>query len=264
MRVSEQPEPNWESDVEMEARLSGDICEFTQHVVKACALDSASIFLCDRMGDKPQLSYLYHTGISEEVKHIYHSNAVFHDDPFTDPRLQERPDRVDDDGVLAGSDTRVGNIAQVSGRYWQFMYHYGIDVVGASTRRLMPGVYSTIGFHRKRATKHRGSVPMAQLDQLAPRLQDMVASHMLRDLLDRANGLSTFRSSYFRRTDAASATPLSKREQEVTDLVCEGKLNKEIAFITGLSEYTVENHLRRIYAKLSIHNRSSLVALMRR
>ena len=140
MRVSEQSEPNWESDVEMEARLSGDICEFTQHVVKACALDSASIFLCDRMGDKPQLSYLYHTGISEEVKHIYHSNAVFHDDPFTDPRLQERPDRVDDDGVLAGSDTRVGNIAQVSGRYWQFMYHYGIDVVGSSTLRLIQGV----------------------------------------------------------------------------------------------------------------------------
>lgn len=250
--------------MEMNVRLSGGICDFTRHVVESCDLDSASIFLCDRVSDKPQLSYLFHTGISEEVKEIYHSKAVFEHDPFTDPRLQEQPDRVDDDGVLVGSDQRVGCIAKPSSQYWQFMYHYGIDVIGASTRRLMPGIYSTIGFHRKRAVKRPAPVSMPLLNQLAPRLQDMVAGHMLRELLDKANGLSTFRTSYFKRTEAASSTPLSPRETEVAQLVCQGKLNKEIAYSTGLSEHTVENHLRRIYAKLSIHNRSSLVAYMTR
>ncbi|MFT3965723.1 MAG: helix-turn-helix transcriptional regulator [Sphingobium sp.] len=248
--------------MEIDRQLASGICDFTRHIVQACELDSASIFLCDRMSDQPELSYLFHTGISEEVKDIYYSNAVFHDDPFTDPQLQEQPDRVEDDTILPGSDRRVERIAGPSSRYRQFMYHYGIDVIGASTRRLMPGVYSTIGFHRKCATAHKKPVPMQQLDQLALRLQDMVAGHMLREILDKANGLSTFRTSYFKRTDAASSSPLSRRESEIAHLVCQGKLNKEIAYLTSLSEHTVENHLRRIYAKLSIHNRSSLVAFM--
>lgn len=248
--------------MEIDRQLGSGICDYTRHIVEACDLDSASIFLCDRMAEKPELSYLFHTGISEEVKDIYYSNAVFHDDPFTHPELQEQPDRMEDDSILPGSDRRVESMAGPSSRYRQFMYHYGIDVVGASTRRLMPGVYSTIGFHRKRAATHKGPVPMQQLDQLSLRLQDMVAGHMLREILDKANGLSTFRTSYFQRTEAASSSPLSPRESEIAGLVCQGKLNKEIAYITSLSEHTVENHLRRIYAKLSIHNRSSLVALM--
>lgn len=248
----------------MNVRMSEGICDFTRQIVESCDLDSASIFLCDRVSHRPQLSYLFHTGISEEVKEIYHSKAVFQHDPFTDPRLQERPDRVSDDGVLSGSDRRVETIAKPSSDYWQFMYHYGIDVIGASTRRLMPGIYSTIGFHRKRAVKRIDAVPMPLLNHLAPRLQDMVAGHMLLDLLEKVNGLSTFRASYFKRADAASSTTLSPRETEIAELVCLGKLNKEIAFEVGLSEHTVENHLRRIYAKLSIHNRSSLVAYMSR
>ena len=54
----------------------------------------------------------------------------------------------------------------------------------------------------------------------------------------------------------------SARETQVARLVCEGRRNKEIAWIASLSEYTVENHLRLIYQKLGIHNRAALVARM--
>ncbi|OPY73658.1 MAG: Transcriptional regulatory protein LiaR [Syntrophorhabdus sp. PtaU1.Bin058] len=51
---------------------------------------------------------------------------------------------------------------------------------------------------------------------------------------------------------------LTRRELEVTVLVCEGFKNSEIGEKLFISEYTVENHLRSIYEKLGVKNRTSL------
>ena len=49
---------------------------------------------------------------------------------------------------------------------------------------------------------------------------------------------------------------LSEREQAVLLVLCEGKSNKEIAFDLRISENTVENHLKHIYAKLNVRSRT--------
>ena len=52
---------------------------------------------------------------------------------------------------------------------------------------------------------------------------------------------------------------LSNREQEVINLLLEGKSNKLIAASLGISESTVEFHLKRIYAKFQVASRMELV-----
>ena len=52
---------------------------------------------------------------------------------------------------------------------------------------------------------------------------------------------------------------LSNREQEVVNLLLEGKSNKLIASSLGISESTVEFHLKRIYAKFQVSSRMELV-----
>ena len=52
---------------------------------------------------------------------------------------------------------------------------------------------------------------------------------------------------------------LSKREREITQLVCEGLSDKEIARQLHLSGGTIRAHLHRIYQKLAIDNRTMLV-----
>lgn len=49
---------------------------------------------------------------------------------------------------------------------------------------------------------------------------------------------------------------LSEREQEILDLLADGQSNKSIASRLYLSVRTVEGHLARIYAKLSVHSRT--------
>ncbi len=52
---------------------------------------------------------------------------------------------------------------------------------------------------------------------------------------------------------------LSKREQEVVQLLLEGKSNKLIASALSVSDRTVEFHLKNIYAKFQVSSRIELV-----
>jgi DNA-binding CsgD family transcriptional regulator len=51
----------------------------------------------------------------------------------------------------------------------------------------------------------------------------------------------------------------SKREKEVTELLLEGKSNKQIALTLGISASTVEYHLKNIYKKLQVNSRTEAV-----
>ena len=53
---------------------------------------------------------------------------------------------------------------------------------------------------------------------------------------------------------------LSKRQQQVAELLMQGRSNKQIAMDLSVSENTVEFHLRNIYAKLQVHSRTEAMA----
>jgi transcriptional regulator EpsA len=72
---------------------------------------------------------------------------------------------------------------------------------------------------------------------------------------------------------AAAATPaapvkplahtldLSEREAEILCWVALGKTNPEIGSILDISEYTVKNHLQRLFKKLNVTNRAQAVSI---
>jgi len=51
-------------------------------------------------------------------------------------------------------------------------------------------------------------------------------------------------------------TSLTRREWEVLELVAEGKGNREVAELLCISVNTVEQHLKHIFVKLQIRNRT--------
>lgn len=54
---------------------------------------------------------------------------------------------------------------------------------------------------------------------------------------------------------------LTKREHEVFVLLSEGLQNKEIACKLHIAPHTVEQHLKHIYQKLEVRNRTEAIAL---
>ena len=57
-------------------------------------------------------------------------------------------------------------------------------------------------------------------------------------------------------------TMLTSRQRELVDLAVEGLPDKAIALRLAISEHTVGNHFRAIYAKLGISRRSQLITLL--
>ena len=59
--------------------------------------------------------------------------------------------------------------------------------------------------------------------------------------------------------DRENLASLTKREIEVLELVSTGHRNKEIAGHLGIREVTVEVHLRNVFTKLEVHDRTAAV-----
>ncbi len=58
---------------------------------------------------------------------------------------------------------------------------------------------------------------------------------------------------------ASQLSLLTQRELEILEHLSAGSLDKEIAVKLKISNWTVRNHLKRIYSKLGIHNRTEAV-----
>jgi DNA-binding CsgD family transcriptional regulator len=58
----------------------------------------------------------------------------------------------------------------------------------------------------------------------------------------------------------ARLAALSPREQQIVRLVAKGHGNKTIGSVLDISPWTVSTHLRRIFAKLGVGSRASMVA----
>lgn len=65
--------------------------------------------------------------------------------------------------------------------------------------------------------------------------------------------------------DAKGDTVLSAREQEVLNLLAEGRSNRAMAEVLKLSEHTIKNHLFHIFYKLGVSSRTeAILCAMRR
>jgi DNA-binding CsgD family transcriptional regulator len=61
-------------------------------------------------------------------------------------------------------------------------------------------------------------------------------------------------------TPPSAAELLTPRELQIVALVAEGYVNKQIADVLRISEWTVSTHLRRIFAKLGVDTRAAMVS----
>ena len=53
---------------------------------------------------------------------------------------------------------------------------------------------------------------------------------------------------------------LTPREQQVVNALARGYSNKQIAAQLSLSEYTIENHFKRLFKKFGVNNRTALLS----
>ena len=110
--------------------------------------------------------------------------------------------------------------------------------------------------HHPRSPHLRATIHQKQLSSIGVAQPHFLieCEDLRRDLAQRAGPASTHLSHLVR---------LTRREQEVARLVCEGRSNQEIADDACLSLPMVKKHLHSVFRKLEVPSRSRLIALMR-
>lgn len=91
-------------------------------------------------------------------------------------------------------------------------------------------------------------------------LKDMLSDDLIRTVREvHAGGHPIGEDVKARLSERAAGPPLTPREIEVLTLVAQGHRNKEIASLLHLSEETVPVHLKNIFAKLKVNERTAAV-----
>lgn len=81
------------------------------------------------------------------------------------------------------------------------------------------------------------------------------------DAIQTAAAGGTMFTAHDLRAARSGLRPPSERELEVIGLIVAGRSNEEIAAQLGIGPKTVESHLRRLFARYSVYNRTSLAML---
>jgi DNA-binding CsgD family transcriptional regulator len=225
-----------------------------------CGLDSLSIFFRNRAEGAEGLTYLHHNGVSQEAQHAYRT-GVFEEDPFVSViGADDRTGRL-----IWWEDTRLAQAAGRAAGYRDFINCHEVDVVGAWVQQIFPDFFLVIGAHCRPGGHSKGNVARRQFQHDIRALSQVVISELLEMALMRIGGPAMLDPVLPpRRSDGCNAAidRLSAREVEIARLVGIGRLNKEIAHLVGISEFTVENHLRKVYRKLGVHNRAAMTAML--
>ena len=99
-------------------------------------------------------------------------------------------------------------------------------------------------------------------------IQAGAASYLLKDALSNEL-VSTVRRVYAGERPIspviaarlASRIGLSPREVDILELIAAGKRNKEIAHVLGITQETVQTHIKRLFVKLHVTDRTSAVTV---
>ena len=83
---------------------------------------------------------------------------------------------------------------------------------------------------------------------------------LIRTVREVHSGHRPIRPEVQARLDQRAALPaLTQREVDVLELVAKGKRNKEIAAELAISERTLDVHLKHVFTKLGVHDRTAAV-----
>ena len=89
-------------------------------------------------------------------------------------------------------------------------------------------------------------------------LKDTLSNDLIRIVREVHAGQRPVSPEVQARLEARAAQPtLTTRETEVMQLVAQGRRNKEIAALLGISEETVQVHLKNVFGKLQVSDRTA-------
>jgi DNA-binding CsgD family transcriptional regulator len=226
---------------------------FSSQVISAAKTRAVCMLIVSQRDGGRRASFLYQSGIGAQLSNLY-SGELYRYDPHITEASSALTSAKTFASVRHAGQTSGGD-GEASLKYWSSLKQAGIKETAACVRQISDNMFMLVGLL---SDSNRQRI---QYDCAAQAIEDWLercSHHLLEYCL---NGL------YF---DNAGSDPvadnalLTAREKAVTAQIFQGMSNKQISETLAISAYTVENHLRRIYQKFGVHNRTALIAHLNR
>lgn len=221
---------------EMVARVRGsDTTEALWQVVLAYFRSCGAVMTSYRHihgdPDAEDLPTIFHDGFPEELVEKFYSEALFRDNPVVAHALKTTE-------PIPWNE--AGRVSDLSAENQAFM---------RKLQSLLPGegmVIQVFGPMQRNGTVNIGFGKVAPyLDQQSIREMQLAAE------------CGHLHYCKLVPVDTERDRILTSREREVLDWISKGKSNSVIADILGISAHTVDTHVRRIFKKLDVNDRTT-------
>ena len=241
---------------------------FAQRVLNSSKATGVSLFLFNkRYDDERAVRFLYQKNTPAAAIELYRK-SLFKYDTFLPRSCENLPEQKFEKTHNCYITTKKKRIYPNSSelelavknnrKYWNTLGSFGYEETAAIVQLLSNNTSLVIGIHSE--DHHKNLV----IDRTINALESWVAEAS-EYIVDQSVDQYQSQMSDVQRPayDLEEATKkLTKREFQVVCELLKGQTNKQIGLVLSLSEYTVDNHLRRIYKKFDVHNRTSLAAAL--
>ncbi|PZU48218.1 MAG: hypothetical protein DI568_08210 [Sphingomonas sp.] len=244
------------------ADLIADLKDYTEAVAHQHDLKAVTLQVVDRSRSDQKMMQIVEFSIPAEANWSYREDGVHLEDPFTSIEVKEVPELLDDETLLGLDDPRIWARAANAPMWRYHIERFSLKVEGVSVRRLRKGIYLVAAFLRDSDRIYDAPPPRQLLQNTAYHMHNMMCTHLLTGAVKSNAGLLGLRGALEPEELPCALDLLSAREVELARHVVMGCQTKEVAHRMNLSKFTVDNHLRRIYSKLGIHNRTELSRLI--
>lgn len=230
---------------------------YAHQIMQKSGANGLSFFLFDSsiVGNNA-ISFIYHSHLSDATLYNY-ASQIYQYDPLM-PHKQSLIRNCDNyTGVSMRESWRKKDAPpqENTRRYWDFFKTLDYIETAASFKAVSSNIFMVIGLVLAEKNKHLSVEPvMQQMEDWLSESCDHIIETSLRSRHEFAG-----KRSKNSRIDQLSEQ-LTTREFQVVCELLQGKSNKQIAYALRLSEYTVENYLRKIYKKFGVRNRTALMA----
>ena len=150
----------------------------------------------------------------------------------------EMPDLALLDIDLKGEETGVDLARLINAEYripFIFLTAFSDDTTLKAIKETLPAGYVTKPFHKQQL---KAAVELAQHTYYAVIRQHWTTSADVNEHL---------------------IEPLTSREMELLELICQGIANRDMADRLSVSINTIKSHLKNLYAKMAVSNRAELI-----
>jgi len=224
--------------------------QFAQDIMSRSGANNFCLFLFSARPERAGVHFFCHYGMSAKIKSVY-SQGLWAHDPFLNHIKQQGGNKevaVLDRCQFEGSDSEGDS-------YWNYINRVGYRDIVSVIHPYTPDIFLVGGLMGQDRGREYGEISATHsviddLDHFVGESATALMSSLIAPILSAAPVA----------TAVGQGLSLSPRERDVVKALQGGYGNKQIAAALSLSEYTVENHFKRLFRKFSVNNRTALLA----